>query len=61
MELGISPIVTASMIIVLLTNTGLIYYDKTNQDDQKRIQSMSKLFAIILIFLESIGLVISGQ
>lgn len=61
MELGISPIVTASMIIVLLTNTGIISIDKTNREDVKRNESLIKLFSIILIVLESIGLVIGGQ
>lgn len=61
MELGISPIVTASMIIVLLTNTGLISYEKSSNEDRKRIESLSKMFALVLIVLESIGLVLGGQ
>jgi len=61
MELGISPIVTASLVISLLINTGLLTIDKTNQDDVKRIQSLNKLGSIILIILESIGLVVGGQ
>lgn len=61
MELGISPIVTASMIIQLLTSTGIIFVDKTNRDDIMRQESLMKLFSIMLIVLESVGLVVGGQ
>lgn len=61
MELGISPIITASMLLAIFSNTGILNIDKSNYEDRKRYESLSKLFSVGLIFVESIGLVLGGQ
>ena len=42
MELGISPIVTSSMIVQLFANTGLIRMDQTVTEDKQHLESLQK-------------------
>ena len=58
MELGISPLVTSSMIIQLLVNTRILDFNAKVQDDRVAIQGAQKrnnllmtLFAKIKSFL----------
>lgn len=53
MELGISPIITASMILQVLVSTKIIDVDTSNLDDKKRYESTSKLLSIVLIMVEA--------
>jgi len=37
MELGVSPIVTSSMIVQVLINTGIINLNKQDENDKKKV------------------------
>lgn len=53
MELGVSPIITASMIIQLLVSTKIIDVDTSDAEDRKLYDSASKFLSLILILVES--------
>jgi len=55
MELGVSPIVTSSMIVQVLINTGIVDLNKKDENDKKKYESLQKLSAIILILIEAIA------
>lgn len=48
MELGISPIVTSSMIMQLLTGLKLIVFDQSVKEERQLFESVQKLFGVIL-------------
>lgn len=60
MELGINPIVSAGMVIQVLTGAKLISTDNNNPSDKKLIEILQKLIAIIIALFESITYVFSG-
>lgn len=55
MELGVSPIVTSSMVVQVLINTGIIYLNKHDENDKKRYEALQKFSAIVLILIEAIS------
>lgn len=61
MELGISPIVSASMVFQLLHGTKLIHVDMTNKEDREQFQTAQKLFAIILAIGQATVYVLTGM
>lgn len=61
MELGISPIITASMVLQLLSGAKVISVDHTSADDRKLFQGAEKLLGILITIGEAIGFVISGM
>lgn len=61
MELGIGPIVTASMIIQLLIGSKIIEVDQTNKEDKELSNGAQKLLAIIIALVEAVAYVFSGM
>lgn len=61
MELGITPIVSASMVFQLLQGTKLIHVDVSNKDDREQFQLAQKLFAIILSVGQATVYVLTGM
>ncbi|KAK8789959.1 hypothetical protein WA158_006739 [Blastocystis sp. Blastoise] len=61
MELGISPIVTSSMIMQLLAGIKFIVYDPSVKEDQMLFEGAQKLFGIILTIGQAIVYVVSGM
>ncbi len=54
MQLGIGPIVTASIIMQLFVGAKIIKLDLTNKEDKGCYQSVLKLLVIVMILFESI-------
>merc|ERR1719506_2590849 len=61
MELGISPIVTSSMVMQLLAGAKLIEVDQSVRDDRALFGGAQKLFAILITVGEAIAYVVSGM
>lgn len=61
MELGISPIVTASMIMQLLVGSKLISYEPSVPEDRTIFNGAQKLFAIVITVGEAVAYVLSGM
>lgn len=61
MELGITPIVSASMVFQLLQGTKLIHVDMSNKQDREQFQTAQKLFAIILGVGQATVYVLTGM
>lgn len=61
MELGISPIVTSSMIMQLLAGAKLIEFDARNKDDMTLFNGAQKLLGILMTLGEAIAYVCSGM
>lgn len=61
MELGIGPIVTASMIIQLLVGTKIIQVDQKNKEEKELLNSVQKLLAFGIAFFEAVAYVFSGM
>lgn len=61
MELGITPIVSASMVFQLLQGTKLISVDMTNKEDREQFQTAQKLFAIVLSVGQATVYVLTGM
>lgn len=61
MELGIGPIVTASMIIQLLVGSKIIEVDQSDEEDKKLSNGAQKLLAIIIALFEAVAYVFSGM
>eukprot|EP00911_Craspedida_sp_UC1_P001464 UC1_evm1s1107 len=60
MELGISPIVTSSMIIQLLASAKLIDYNPEIEDDVKLFGGAQKLFGLLITLGQAVVYVASG-
>lgn len=60
MELGVSPIVTSSMVVQVLINTGIVALNKHDENDKKRYEALQKLAAILLILVEAIAYTLAG-
>lgn len=61
MELGISPIVTASMIMQLLIGLGIVQIDRTVKEDVVLAQRVEKLLALLLTAAEAVVYILSGM
>lgn len=61
MELGISPIVSSSMVFQLLQGTKLIHVDMANKADRDQFQMAQKLFAILLGVGQATVYVLTGM
>lgn len=61
MELGISPIVTSSMIMQLLTGLKLVVFDQSVKEERQLFESVQKLFGIILTIATAFVYVVSGM
>ena len=51
-SLGIGPIVTASIVLQLLSGSGILSIDTSSPEGKKYFQGLQKLLAIFFIFLE---------
>ncbi len=54
LQLGIAPIVTASIIMQLFVGAKIIKLDLTNRDDKACYQSVLKLLVIVMILFEAV-------
>jgi len=61
MELGISPIVTASMILQLLVGAKILRIDQNVKEDRETYQAANKIFGILLTLAQAFVFVISGM
>lgn len=61
MELGISPIVTSSMIMQLLAGAKVIDINMGSKNDRELFQSSQKLFGIIITIGEALAYLLSGM
>jgi len=60
MSLGIGPIVTASIVLQLLTGSGLLKIDLTTHDGRLFFQGLQKILAIFFVIFEAIVYVKMG-
>lgn len=60
LSLGIGPIVTASIVLQLLTGTGILNLDLTSSEGRKRFQGLQKILAIFFIIFEAAVYVLMG-
>jgi protein transport protein SEC61 subunit alpha len=61
MELGISPIVTASMIMQLLSGAKLIKVDQSNKEEKALYEGAQKLAGLIIAFGQAFAYTWSGM
>jgi len=61
MELGISPIVTSSMVMQLLAGAKIIEVDQGNKEDRTLFNGAQKLFGMIITIFQGTAYVVSGM
>ena len=61
MELGIGPIITASMIVQLLAGAKILDVDQNNREEKELLSSAQKLLSIIIALFEAFAYVFSGM
>ena len=61
MELGISPIVTSSMVMQLLAGSKVIDVDQSLKEDRALFQGAQKLFGLLITIGEAVAYVVSGM
>ena len=61
MELGISPIVSASLILELLAGVRLLTYDPNNREERAVFEGFQKMVALAITAVEAIAYVSSGM
>lgn len=61
MELGISPIITSSMIFQFLQGTQLLQVNMENKQDRELFQIAQKVCAILLTFGQAVVVVLTGN
>lgn len=61
MELGISPIVTASLILELVVGAGLLTYNSEDKEERAVYEGTQKLLAIVITIVEGAAYVSSGM
>jgi len=61
MELGISPIVTAGLVMQLLAGSNIISVDQSNKEDRQLFQGSQKLFGMLITIGEAVAYVRSGM
>jgi preprotein translocase subunit SecY len=59
-SLGIGPIVTASIVLQLLSGTGILKMDMTTPEGKQRFQGLQKLLAFVFIVFEAAIYVLMG-
>lgn len=59
-SLGIGPLVTASIVIQLLSGTGMLKIDTTTTEGRKKFQGLQKISSFFFIILESAIYVLMG-
>jgi preprotein translocase subunit SecY len=59
-SLGIGPLVTASIVLQLLSGSGLIKFDQTTHEGRKRFQGTQKIMAIFFVIFEAFIYVFMG-
>lgn len=59
-SLGIGPLVTASIVLQLLSGTGILNINTTTTEGRQRFQGLQKLLAIFFIVLEAAIYVLMG-
>lgn len=57
---GIGPIVLSSIVLQLISGSGIINIDMTNTEEKSRFQTLQKIFAITIAVIESIVYVSTG-
>lgn len=60
MTLGIGPIVTAGILLQLLTGSKIINWDMTKPENREKFSTWNKFLAIILCFVEAGAFVLAG-
>lgn len=60
LSLGIGPIVTASIVLQLLTGSGILKIDNTTPEGRAKFQSLNKLMTIFFIIFEAAIYVFMG-
>ncbi len=60
MELGIAPLVTASMGLQLLSGARLLNYDSRSREDRELFAATQKLSTLLITLLQAVGYVLSG-
>ncbi|HLD11083.1 MAG TPA: preprotein translocase subunit SecY [Candidatus Nanoarchaeia archaeon] len=60
LSLGIGPIVTASIVLQLLTGSGILKIDQTSPEGRAKFQSLNKLMTIFFIIFEAAIYVFMG-
>ena len=60
LSLGIGPIVTASIVLQLLTGSGIIKFDTTTHEGRKQFQGIQKISAVGFIIFEAAVYVLLG-
>ena len=58
--LGIGPIVTASIILQLLTGSGILNWDMSTHEGKMRFMGTQKMLALFFCFFEAIAFVVFG-
>lgn len=61
MELGISPIVTASLIAEFFVGVKVISYDSSSREDRAAFEGLQKVLALIITVVEGAAYVSSGM
>lgn len=61
MELGISPIVTAGMVMQLLAGSRIINVDQSNKSEKALFSGAQKLFGMVITIGEAVAYVLSGM
>jgi len=61
MELGISPIVTAGLVMQLLAGSNIITVDQSVKEDRQLFQGAQKLFGMLITIGEAVAYVLSGM
>ncbi|MCE4611609.1 MAG: preprotein translocase subunit SecY [Desulfurococcales archaeon] len=61
MELGIGPIVTASLILQVLVGAKIVKLDLTDPKDRKKFTSAQKVLAILIAVLQATAFVVGGR
>jgi len=61
MELGISPIVTAGLVMQLLSGSGLLNVDHSVKSDRDLLNGAGKLLGIVITIGEAVAYVASGM
>jgi protein transport protein SEC61 subunit alpha len=61
MELGISPIVTASLIMEVLVGVKIIQCDQNSKEDRALMEGSQKIMALVITLVEAVAYVASGM
>lgn len=61
MELGIAPLVTASLIIEVLVGVKFIEVDHNNKEDRALMEGSQKILGLLIAFVEAAAYVFSGM